>query len=119
MSQITMSQEDRQKTLQPLGYSEREAQFLCSAALHGGYFLRRQYEAFLGHGRGGAASQLIEKTLAAGHARAYTYRYNTNVYHLYALRCHVLPNINVRCLARAEGPRSRRKQRPGGVSAAY
>ena len=35
-------------------------------ALHGGYFLRRQYDQFLGRHDGGAASQLIEKALAQG-----------------------------------------------------
>jgi hypothetical protein len=83
MNQTPMTNAERQKALERLGYTEREAQFLCLAALHGGYFLRRQYNRFLGRRDGGAASQLIEKALAQGHARAYTYRYNTSVYHLY------------------------------------
>jgi hypothetical protein len=83
MSQIAFTPEARQTALESLGYTGREARFLCLAALHGGCFLRRQYDRFLGHVGCGAAGRLIEKALAQGHARAYTYRYNTNIYHLY------------------------------------
>ncbi len=38
-----MSSAERIAALKGLGYTEREAAFLCLAALHGGYFLRRQY----------------------------------------------------------------------------
>ena len=48
-----MTNAERIQALQRLGYTEREAAFLCLAALHGGYFLRRQYAQFLGREDGG------------------------------------------------------------------
>jgi hypothetical protein len=41
-----MTDAERINALQALGYNEREAAFLCLAALHSGYFLRRQYHSF-------------------------------------------------------------------------
>ena len=41
----------RARALQALGYTEREAQFVELAALHSGYFVRRQFNAFVGNGR--------------------------------------------------------------------
>jgi hypothetical protein len=84
MSQRVMTNDERAAAVQSFGYTEREARFLCLAALHGGCFLRRQYDTFLGRADGGAAAQLIERALAQGHARAYTFRYKTNIYHLCA-----------------------------------
>ena len=40
--------DERIARLEELGYTEREAAFLVLAALHSGYFLRRQYQEFLG-----------------------------------------------------------------------
>ena len=38
--------------LEPFGYTTRQAQFLALVALHGGYFLRRQFVAFTGRTHG-------------------------------------------------------------------
>jgi len=84
MSQIVLTTAERSEALQRFGYNEREASFLCLAALHSGYFLRRQYGEFLGRQDGGSITQLIEKTLDAGHVRVATYRANTHIYHLAA-----------------------------------
>jgi hypothetical protein len=84
MSQIALTNLERIQALQPLGYHEREAHFLCLAALHGGYFLRRQYADFIVSRDGGSVTQLIEKTLGQGHAEAATYKANVHVYHLAA-----------------------------------
>jgi hypothetical protein len=84
MSQIPLTNDVRCEALQRFGYTPREARFLCLAALHGGYFLRRQYDQFLGQSDGGSATQLIEKTLAKGHTQAFTYRPRTSIYHLCA-----------------------------------
>src|SRR5258707_11863470 len=84
MSQIPLKNEEREKALQRFGYTEREAHFLCMAALHGGYFLRRQYDGFLGRPDGGNATQLVEKALAKGHAKSFAYRHKVNIYHLCA-----------------------------------
>src|ERR1700730_9956359 len=84
MSQIALTNVERRQALERLGYSEREAHFLCLAALHGGYFLRRQYAQFLGCQDGGTVTQLIEKILDLRHAESATYKANTHIYHLSA-----------------------------------
>lgn len=84
MAQINLTNQERIQGLQRLGYSEREAAFLCLAALHGGYFLRRQYCRFLGKPAGGTAAQLIEKLLAKEHAKGTTFATNIHIYHLSA-----------------------------------
>jgi hypothetical protein len=82
MSQISLSDEQRVEALRPFGYTEREAAFLSQAALHGGYFLRRQFCRFLGKENGGTVAALIEKVLRFEHAEVATYAKNTHVYHL-------------------------------------
>ena len=84
MSQIALTLLERRAALERFGYSEREAEFLCLAGLHGGYFLRRQYACFLGTSDGGNVTQLIEKALNLGHAEAATYKSNVHIYHLAA-----------------------------------
>lgn len=75
---------DRIRALERFGYSESEAAFLCLAALHGGYFVRRQYAEFLHRQDGGTVTQLIEKALDRDHAHASTYGRKMQVYHLSA-----------------------------------
>ena len=77
-----MNEAERIKALQRFGYSEAEAAFLCLAALHGGYFLRRQFARFLEREDGGTVTGLVQKALDLGHARASTWRQNTQLYHL-------------------------------------
>ena len=61
--------DERIARLEELGYTEREASFLVLAALHSGYFLRRQYREFLGMSPGHADATLAEKVVAKGHAQ--------------------------------------------------
>jgi hypothetical protein len=84
MGQIPLTNDQRVEALRRFGYTEREAGFLCLAALHGGYFLQRQYARYLGKEAGGTVAVLIEKTLAWQHAKASTYVRNIHVYHLNA-----------------------------------
>jgi hypothetical protein len=77
-----MTNEDRITVIEELGYTERQAAFLCLAALHGGYFLRRQYNAFLGLEPGGSAARLIDKATDKGHVRAHPSVNQTMIYHL-------------------------------------
>ena len=70
--------------IERLGYSREEAEFLCLAAIHSGYFVRRQFNDFVGHGRGGAAQRFIEKLLGRHHARYTRYRLNHVIYHVRA-----------------------------------
>src|SRR6266849_7919558 len=82
MSSRSMSSSERIAALKGLGYSEREAAFLCVAALHGGYFLRRQYCGFIGKEIGGTANALVEKLLIQKHAVAISALNHTKIYHL-------------------------------------
>src|SRR4051794_3363080 len=82
MSQLPLTDPERIAALQRFGYSTREAEFLILAGLHGGYFLRRQYGAFLGKPLGGTAAAFIDKAIATGHITVGTYANNTQVYHL-------------------------------------
>src|ERR1700722_5402169 len=84
MSQIPMTASERGRGLRRFGYTEPEASFLYLAALHGGYFLRRQYALFIGGKDGGNVTQLAQKALANGHLRSSTWRQNTQLYHLCA-----------------------------------
>ena len=68
MSADAMQNEARIESLRCLSYSEREAAFLCLAALHGGYFLRRQYVEFLGKSRRTVAA-LIDRAFTLRHER--------------------------------------------------
>ena len=74
--------EDRIQALRQLGYTQREAGFLCLAALHSGYFLRRQYCRFIGLVSGRPDDNLVEKLLARGHAREISTTRGTLLYHL-------------------------------------
>ena len=49
----------RVDALRECGYTERDTQFLELAALHSGYFVRRQFNAFIGRARGGSAAALL------------------------------------------------------------
>lgn len=66
---ISMTTEQRIESVERFGYSRREAAFLVLAALHSGYFLRRQYCAYLGVGFGYPDDILTSKLLRQGHAR--------------------------------------------------
>jgi hypothetical protein len=77
-----MQNKARIESLRRLGYSEREASFLCLAALHGGYFLRRQYVQFLGKSAGGTVAALIDRAFTLRHVKASTFANKTYVYHL-------------------------------------
>jgi hypothetical protein len=60
-----------------LGYSPREAEFVVLAALHSGYFLRRQFSV-----SGKADDGLCRKLLANGHGKLARTASQTQVYHL-------------------------------------
>jgi hypothetical protein len=70
--------------LQSAGYTEREAAFLYLAALHSGYFLRRQYLRFIERGRGALAAQFLRRAFALGHIQSIACGQARFVYHLRA-----------------------------------
>lgn len=69
-----MTHQERIANLKMLGYTEREAEFLCLAALHSGYFLRRQFLFFIGKSRGQLDSNFIDKIVAKEHAKSFAFR---------------------------------------------
>src|ERR1043166_2144522 len=73
---------ERAQALQDFGYDADEAQFLCIAALHGGYFLRRQFLSFVRGTKGWKDVTLINKLSANEHCRINVYRHERMVYHL-------------------------------------
>jgi hypothetical protein len=77
-----MTSNDRIQALQELGYSPREAAFLCLAALHNGFFLRRQYLGFVEADRGRADDQFVTRICNHGHVRIITGKARILVYHL-------------------------------------
>ena len=77
-----MSPNERTEALQRLGYTTREAEFLVLAALHSGYFLRRQFLDFAGVDTGKAVAKLEAKLVENKHASVATYPFGVQVYHL-------------------------------------
>ena len=73
---------ERITALRAFGYTEREAAFLLTAALHGGYFLRRQYCIAIGTQSGGNAAALVDKLLTLKQASVVVGCNNTKLYHL-------------------------------------
>ena len=67
-----------------LGYSDREASFLYLVGRLSGYFLGRQYTAFLNRKPGGLVYQLMHKAKARGHVEVLDYGQHSYVYHLKA-----------------------------------
>ena len=81
-----MTAEERAKALQRAGYTEREARFLALVAVHGGYFLRRQFEAYAGLRRGETASRFLRRAVSQAHVRSTRYANRTEVFHLFGRR---------------------------------
>lgn len=84
MTRVPLSPEERILALLRFGYTRREAAFLCCAALHSGFFLRRQYCQFIGKSVGGTAASMIEKLGSARHATVLKGCGNAQVLHLNA-----------------------------------
>ena len=77
-----MTNGERKWAIQRFGYTEREAAFLCLAALHGGYFLQRQYNAFLERHSCGTTRRLIQQGLIQRHLRVHESANRTLIYHV-------------------------------------
>lgn len=65
-----------------LGYRPQEAEFLRLAALHSGYFLRRQYRRFLGVQAGASEARLLRKLAARRHAKEHPVGSGARMVHL-------------------------------------
>lgn len=69
--------EDRVSAIEQFGYTRREAEFVVLAALHSGYFLRRQFAP-----RGKVDDAFCRKLLASGHGKLAHTASQTQVYHI-------------------------------------
>ena len=70
--------------IESLGYTEREAAFLCLVAVHSGYFLRRQFDYFIDRNKGAIVMRFLEKARIAGHIEFLDYKQGWHVYHLFS-----------------------------------
>jgi hypothetical protein len=75
-----MTEHERIENLKHLGYNNREAAFVALAALHSGYFVRRQYCSFISAGKGWVDEALTAKLLRFGHAREVVLRSRRRLY---------------------------------------
>src|SRR6266571_7965790 len=75
---------ERIEGLQNFGYDLEEARFLCTAALHSGFFLRRQFLSFINGMKGWKDVALLNKLKANGHCRVTFFQHSRMVYHLSA-----------------------------------
>ena len=70
--------------LRHFGYTLREAEFLTLAALHSGFFLRRQYCRFLDVKSGRPDNLLVQKMLRLHHGKEFSTSKRTYLYHICA-----------------------------------
>lgn len=82
MNAAATSDADRIRAVMRLGYTDREAAFLCLVALHGGFFVRRQYCQFVDREAGGIDAALIEKLISKRHGTVAMGCGNANIYHV-------------------------------------
>lgn len=78
-----MTHEQRVANIQKLGYAESEARFLCLVALHGGYFVRRQFDSWIGVQRGKRSEEFVAHLLDREHCRRHVFEHNRQVFHLH------------------------------------
>jgi hypothetical protein len=89
--------------LQSVGYTEREAVFLYLAALHSGYFLRRQYVRFIERGRGALAEQFLRRAFALGHIQSIACGQARFVYHLISVEVYAAAGLGASHHRRLKG----------------
>jgi len=81
----SMTFEERATNVGSLGFSARHAQFLVNVALHGGFCLRRQYEAFAGIRYGKNVRDFLETVVKRGFATRLRFQANRGyIYHLHS-----------------------------------
>ena len=77
-----MTIETQVRTIQALGYSQQEAQFLRLVALHSGYFVRRQFLRATDGRRGKRDQDFIDELLGRGHACREVFREDRHLFRL-------------------------------------
>jgi hypothetical protein len=68
--------------LRKFGYTEREAAFVYLVGMHSGYFLRRQFLAFLERKDGAMVQSFLQKSFALEHVCPIEYAQGRHIYHL-------------------------------------
>jgi hypothetical protein len=101
-----MTLEDRVTAVAAFGFTPRQARFLVTVALHSGYCLRRQYEAFAGIQYGKNVREFLDGLVGQRLAERFTGRADRgHVYHLHA-----------RALYRAIGQEDNRNRRTASAA---
>jgi hypothetical protein len=75
-----MTHEERVNNLKGFGYTDRESEFLCRAALISGYFVRRQFLTFTNRTWGKLDTSLADKAVGNGHAKPISFRHKREVF---------------------------------------
>ena len=100
---------DRVAALEPLGFSERQTEFLVTVALHSGFCLRRHYMAFAGLKYGAGVRDFLDRLVTRGLARRSQFRADRgHVYHLH--HAHIYAAIN------QDDNRNRRRTSPALIA---
>ena len=77
--------EERIRRLEPLRLARRQTEFVVTVALHGGYCLQRQYDAFVSRSHGQVACDFFDRLIAERLAtRIQIARHRGYIYHLRA-----------------------------------
>lgn len=77
--------DERVRTLAPIGLRRRQTEFVVTVALHGGYCLQRQYDAFVGRRHGQVGSDLFDRLITRRLAtRVQLARHRGYIYHLHS-----------------------------------
>ena len=74
------------EALKALGYTEAEARFLYIVATHSGYFVARQFLAFIDSHWGKRTTSFWNKLHTKNHARTERFPKSGTVYHLFSRR---------------------------------
>lgn len=72
------------EALAEFGYTDREARFLYIVATYSGYFIQRQFLAFIGACRGKCSNFFARRVLNNGHATVRDYMGYGPIYHLFS-----------------------------------
>jgi hypothetical protein len=80
-------------TMRSMGYTDRQATFMYTAAVHSGYFLRRQFNFSIQRHRGCLAADFLAKAKRAGHVREIQCTPGRLLYHICAKQIYRLVGI--------------------------
>jgi hypothetical protein len=103
-------QYDAIDTIRCLGYSERQASFIYTVAVHSGYFLRRQFNFAVQRRRGWIAADFLAKAKRAGHVREIQCAPGRLLYQLSAKQLYRIVGLKNSRNRRAKSPREVRRR---------